>query len=214
MSQRRNRPNRYSDELLLGAAAEVFHAHGFRHASMNEIAARAGVTKPTLYARYGNKGDLYDRVLERIAESLTEDLAATYADLDTATAEDTMLASARAFFGWVQAHPTGFALLFADDHGAPTGIHHRERAIDRLTALLHRAGVEYLRPRGLAPGAYTELISACIVGVLQLGGAWAARHDAFERIDVAKLTSQFILYGLDRVAPAPLADLANRGART
>lgn len=208
--KRRNRPNRYPDDLLLGAAAEVFHERGFRQASMNEIAARAGVTKPTLYARYGNKERLYDRALERSAASLVSELRAAYEGLGDATPEEATVGPARTFFEWVRAHPVEFSLLFTDDNGAPTGVDHRERAIEMLTEVVDWAGSEYLRERGIPPAEFSALIAACVVGVFQFGAGWALRHDQFGSFDVGALVSQFVLRGLDGVSPEPLADLARR----
>jgi len=44
---------------LLGAAREVFVAQGYHAAAMDEIAERAGVSKPVLYQHFPGKLDLY-----------------------------------------------------------------------------------------------------------------------------------------------------------
>ena len=62
------------------------------------IARRAGATKPTLYARFGSKEALYDRVVERIAASLIDAMTAAYDGVETATAEEATRRMARAFF--------------------------------------------------------------------------------------------------------------------
>src|SRR4051794_33436740 len=157
---RRNRPNVYSDELLLDAAADVFHRHGFRDGSMLDIAQRAGVTRPTLYARFGNKDALYDRVMERIGESLVGAMTAAYEGVETATAEQATQRMVKAFFDWVRAYPASFHLLFARDQGAPTGVDHGERALARLTDLVHDGCAAFLRGRGMRPGRVTRLIAA------------------------------------------------------
>ncbi len=53
------------EERLLDAATETFLATGFRRASMNDIAQRAGASKQTLYARYPSKSALFAAVMER-----------------------------------------------------------------------------------------------------------------------------------------------------
>src|SRR5512132_4412953 len=98
--RRRNRPNRYSDDLLLDAAADVFYRRGFHEASMVEVAAQAGATKPTLYARFGNKEALYHRVMERIADSLIAQIAAAYEGVETEGPEEATARPTRAFFDW------------------------------------------------------------------------------------------------------------------
>ncbi len=46
---------------LLGAAQEVFVAHGYHAAAMDDIAERAGVSKPVLYQHFPSKLELYLR---------------------------------------------------------------------------------------------------------------------------------------------------------
>lgn len=53
------------EQHLLDAATETFLTTGFRRASMNDIAQRAGASKQTLYARYPSKGALFAAVMER-----------------------------------------------------------------------------------------------------------------------------------------------------
>jgi AcrR family transcriptional regulator len=59
---------RFEEEHLLDAARAVFHADGFASAQVADIARGAGTTKPTLYARLGNKEQIYMQVLQRDAE--------------------------------------------------------------------------------------------------------------------------------------------------
>src|SRR5947208_11595454 len=56
---------RISDEAILDAATAVFAAEGYDRANMDAIAARAGATKPTLYARFGSKEELFAAAVRR-----------------------------------------------------------------------------------------------------------------------------------------------------
>src|SRR5579859_6352593 len=49
---------------LLTAAQEVFVAQGYHAAAMDEIAERAGVSKPVLYQHFPSKQDLYLALLD------------------------------------------------------------------------------------------------------------------------------------------------------
>ena len=49
---------------LLGAAQEVFVAQGYHAAAMDEIAERAGVSKPVLYQHFPGKLELYLALLD------------------------------------------------------------------------------------------------------------------------------------------------------
>ena len=212
--RRRNRPNLYSDELLLDAAADVFHRRGFHEASLAEVAAQAGVTRPTFYARFGTKEALYDRVMERFSDSLIDAMALAYEGFERE--EDPERATARpvtAFFAWVQTHPAGFHLLFAADEGAPTGIDHRSRALARLTDLIADATAAYLRSRGMRSGRVTGLLAAFGVGVLHHGARWALENDALERMDLSTFSTTFFLRGLQGVDPDTVATLRSRRPR-
>ena len=62
-------------EQLLAAADRVVQRDGSA-ASMNVIAAEAGITKPILYRHFGDKGGLYRALAERYIEMLLERLRA------------------------------------------------------------------------------------------------------------------------------------------
>jgi AcrR family transcriptional regulator len=211
--RRRRRSPRFSDDALLDAAAEVFRRAGFQKASMLAIAQEAGATKPTLYARFGSKERLYDRVLERTAGSLMETMSAAYAQAAEADPYEAAALPARVFFAWARTRPTGFFLLFATEQSAPTGVDHRERALDALTELITRANSAFLRARGLGPGRATGLLAAYFVGVLHRGALWAAEHDARGRFDISAFTAQFILQGLGGVSPEAISSLRRRAER-
>src|SRR5689334_12154952 len=56
---------------LLAAAQDVFVAQGFHAAAMDDIADRAGVSKPVLYQHFPGKRDLYLALLEQHVDELT-----------------------------------------------------------------------------------------------------------------------------------------------
>lgn len=54
-------------EAILKAALDVFSEHGFAAARLDDIAARAGVAKGTLYLYFPDKETLFERMLESVA---------------------------------------------------------------------------------------------------------------------------------------------------
>ena len=58
-------PRAVREPQILEAAGRLFAARGYHAASMEEIAAQAGVTKPLVYAYFGSKEDLYVAYIER-----------------------------------------------------------------------------------------------------------------------------------------------------
>jgi TetR/AcrR family transcriptional regulator, mexJK operon transcriptional repressor len=71
---------------ILTAAAEVFLQHGYIGASMDEVAARAAVSKQTVYKQFEDKEHLFAEIILGANAQGVDDLAQTYASaLDEAT---------------------------------------------------------------------------------------------------------------------------------
>ena len=65
--RRRGRPRREEvDESILQAALEVLSAEGFASMSMDAVAERAGVSKPTIYRRWSTKIELASACISRL----------------------------------------------------------------------------------------------------------------------------------------------------
>ncbi|HSY14713.1 MAG TPA: helix-turn-helix domain-containing protein, partial [Jatrophihabitantaceae bacterium] len=60
---------------LLAAAQQVFVAQGYHAAAMDDIAERAGVSKPVLYQHFPGKLELYLALLDTQAEALSAAVA-------------------------------------------------------------------------------------------------------------------------------------------
>jgi len=112
-------------ELIERAASEVFSERGYRAATIDEIARRSGVSAPVVYDHFDSKLDLHRRLLKRYYGELRgvwrENLAGEEpGDVRIARSFD-------AWFGYLQAHPYAWRMLFADTTG------------DREIEALHRA---------------------------------------------------------------------------
>ncbi|ONI75911.1 hypothetical protein BWI15_08910 [Kribbella sp. ALI-6-A] len=62
------RPRAFDTESALDAAVEVFWRRGFVGASLSELAAAMGVNKPSVYAAFGDKAELFQAALRRYVE--------------------------------------------------------------------------------------------------------------------------------------------------
>jgi len=62
---RRGRPRQYDPERALADAAASFWKSGYAGTSLDELAAATGMNRPSLYAAFGDKRDLYLKTLER-----------------------------------------------------------------------------------------------------------------------------------------------------
>jgi TetR/AcrR family transcriptional regulator, copper-responsive repressor len=62
---RRGRPRQYDPEQALAKAGDVFWKHGYAAASLDDLAAATGMNRPSLYAAFGDKRDIYLKTLDR-----------------------------------------------------------------------------------------------------------------------------------------------------
>jgi AcrR family transcriptional regulator len=74
-NRRVGRPRRGTEiartEALLNAATRVFLRDGYGQASIDRVAAEAGVSTRTIYERYKNKADLFGATIDRLVERMT-----------------------------------------------------------------------------------------------------------------------------------------------
>src|SRR5713226_5482027 len=84
---------------LLDAAMEVFVARGYHAAAMDEIADRAGVSKPVLYQHFPGKQELYLALLDESVDRLID--AVRTALRSTTDNRQRVNATFSAYFGYV-----------------------------------------------------------------------------------------------------------------
>jgi TetR/AcrR family transcriptional regulator, copper-responsive repressor len=61
----RGRPRQYDPEQALAKAAEAFWKNGYAATSLDDLVAATGMNRPSLYAAFGDKRDLYLKTLTR-----------------------------------------------------------------------------------------------------------------------------------------------------
>ncbi|MFL6055841.1 MAG: TetR/AcrR family transcriptional regulator [Actinoallomurus sp.] len=98
---------------LLGAAQAVFVAQGYHAAAMDEIAERAGVSKPVLYQHFPGKLELYLALLEEHAEGLVQRLRDALAS--TPDNKLRVQRTIEAFYDFVAGEGEAYRLVFESD---------------------------------------------------------------------------------------------------
>jgi AcrR family transcriptional regulator len=159
---------------LLDAAMEVFVARGYHAAAMDEIAERAGVSKPVLYQHFPGKQDLYLALLDESVDRLVE--AVTEAIRSTPDNRQRVNATFAAYFGYVAEHSGTFKLVFESDLTSEPAVSARLEAANQVCADLISQVIR--EDAGLADDeAY--LLSIGLLGMAQVSARyWLSTMDS------------------------------------
>ena len=170
---------------MLEAAREVFVAQGYHAAAMDDIAERAGVSKPVLYQHFPGKLELYLALLDSSAEALVE--AVDNALTSTQDNKLRVAATMSAYFDFVDADHGLFRLIFESDLTNESAVRERvERADDRCADLVSRVIAE---DTGLTD-AEAMLLAAGLTGQAQTAARHWLREDThLSKEDAARLVS-------------------------
>jgi AcrR family transcriptional regulator len=112
-------PRAVREKQILSLAEELFAARGYEGASMDELAERAGISKPMIYSLLGNKEALFQRCFERSGEELHARMMAAVAQSHDDLAGE-IRATGRAFYEFIEEHASAWAMLFSLDTGGRT----------------------------------------------------------------------------------------------
>ena len=152
---------------LLDAALEIFVANGYHAAAMDEIAERAGVSKPVLYQHFPGKMELYLALLDQSCDSVVEAVRRALASTDDNKAR--VAATVAAFYTYVGNERAGFRLVFESDLTNEPPV--RER-VERVTELTSAAVAEVIEDdTGLPPEA-SRLLAVSLVGMAQVSARY------------------------------------------
>jgi AcrR family transcriptional regulator len=188
---------RVGTEQILDAATAVFAAEGFDRANMDAIAARAGVTKPTLYARLGSKEALFGAAVEREYEVRKARLFDAYAGGDGEPFRERLHRWSAAYFDLVRERPDGFALISEGErHPGAAAVVRRgnDEIVERITDLVMEVSDRRAR-RG------ARLVAAMISGIFTACAREAVASRDVAIADAAALCESFLLGALRGVDP-------------
>jgi AcrR family transcriptional regulator len=177
---------------LLDAATEVFVARGYHAAAMDEIAERAGVSKPVLYQHFPGKQELYLALLDESVERLTE--AVAEAIRSTADNRQRVNATFAAYFGYVAEHSGTFKLVFESDFTSEPAVRARLDAADRACAELISEVIK--EDAGLADDE-SYLLSIGLLGMAQVSARyWLSTLGSIPREAAEQLVARLAWRGI------------------
>lgn len=185
-------PRRERRAQLLSSALEVFVAQGYHSAAMDDIAERAGVSKPVLYQHFPGKLELYLALLDTSCDQIIENCR-----LALDSTHDNKLrvgATVDAFFEYVALDTGAFRLVFESDlTNEPAVREHVERVTTECAALI----AHVIRDDTGLPDDASYLLAVSLVGMAQVSARfWLKDAGAIPRGDAAALVSALAWRGI------------------
>jgi AcrR family transcriptional regulator len=163
-------PRRERRAQLLESALEVFVAQGYHAAAMDDIAERAGVSKPVLYQHFPGKLDLYLALLDASCDTIIDNCRAALAS--TSDNKQRVQATVVAFFAYVAEESGAFRLVFESDLTSEPAVRdHVERVTTECAAMI----TEVIHEDTGLPDAASRLLAVALVGMAQVSARnWVA----------------------------------------
>ena len=185
-------PRRQRRAQLLEAALEVFVAQGYHAAAMDDIAERAGVSKPVLYQHFPGKLDLYlallDEACERVIDHCRIALESTHDN------RQRVEAAMGVFYDYVASESGAFRLVFESDLTSEPAV---RLQVDRVTADCATMIAAVIRDDTGLPDEASRLLAVSLVGMAQVSARfWLAEAGTIDRGDAARLISALAWGGI------------------
>ena len=180
---------------LLGAAREVFVAQGYHSAAMDDIADRAGVSKPVLYQHFPGKLELYLALLDHHADEIVA--AVREALASTTDNKQRVEATMAAYFHFIDAEDGAFRLVFESDLTGDSAV--RER-VERVTHECAEAISAVIREDTGLPQEQAMLLAVGLTGMAQVSARyWLAEDGSIPRDAAASLLARLSWRGIGGV---------------
>ena len=185
-------------EQLLDIGRTLFARKGFDGTSVEEIAERAGVSKPVVYEHFGGKEGLYavvvDREVRRLLDRITESLVGNHP-------RELLEQAAGALLDYVEKDTDGFRILVRDSPVASSSGTFASMISDIATQVEHVLAGEF-KSRNYDP-KLAGLYSQALVGMVALTGQWWLDARKPKRDEVAAHLVNLAWNGLSHLEPKP-----------
>ncbi|GGZ24178.1 TetR family transcriptional regulator [Streptomyces inusitatus] len=185
-------------EQLLDIGRALFADKGFEGTSVEEIAARAGVSKPVVYEHFGGKEGLYAVVVDREMRQLLDMVTGA---LTAGHPRGLLEQAAFALLDYIERYTDGFRILVRDSPVAQSTGTFASLISDIATQVEDILGMEF-KNRGfdqkLAP-----LYAQALVGMVALTGQWWLDARQPKKAEVAAHLVNLAWNGLDGLEPKP-----------
>jgi AcrR family transcriptional regulator len=185
-------------EQLLDVGRALFASKGFDGTTTEEIAAKAGVSKPVVYEHFGGKEGLYavvvDREMARLLERITASLIGNHP-------RELLEQAAGALLEYRESQSDGFRILVRDSPVTSTTGTFASLLSDIAGQVEHILAGEF-KTRGFDP-RLAGLYSQALVGMVALTGQWWLDARKPKRDEVAAHLVNLAWNGLSHLDPKP-----------
>jgi AcrR family transcriptional regulator len=183
-------PRAVRERQLVELAEQLFAERGFARTSMEELARRAGVTKPVIYELFESKDGLFracvDRAIERMAASIAE---AFRSETDP---EARLRAGGLAFLRFARDNRVAWDLMAMQSRFAE-----QAQAVRRDQAQLIRTLMAEIAPEGTDPQEL-EVVAYAVNSAYEGAAHWMWEHPDAPVEQVADWIVALLLPGLRR----------------
>ncbi|GAB48410.1 TetR/AcrR family transcriptional regulator [Mobilicoccus pelagius] len=177
---------------LLAAAQAVFVESGYHAAGMDEIADRAGVSKPVLYQHFPGKLELYLALLDAACEQLLDSVQAALRS--TSDNEQRVVATMEAYLGFVARNGGTYRLVFESDLRQEAQVADRVRTVERVSA--KAVGDLVVDQTGLSESE-AGLVATGVVGMAQTAARrWVRQGSQIPLEQAARLLAEVVWRGI------------------
>ncbi len=183
-------------QRLLEAAQEIFGEKGYRKTEVEELARRAGVTKPVMYRHFpGGKAEIYRKVLD---EHLAALLSALWQAIGSSQEpREALRRGVGAYLSFAEDNPEAFHLLVDASPELDAGIGDLLAEVRSTIAKeLSRAVARVLVVRGL-PSEGAPIYAHALLGGVESVVAWWLQVGRPERERVVEYLVAFAWRGFD-----------------
>ncbi|MCM2579131.1 TetR/AcrR family transcriptional regulator [Streptomyces meridianus] len=185
-------------EQLLDIGRTLFAARGFEGTSVEEIAARAGVSKPVVYEHFGGKEGLYAVVVDRETQQLLDMVTGA---LTAGHPRELLEQAAFALLDYIERHTDGFRILVRDSPVAQSTGTFASLISDIATQVEDILGLEF-KARGF-DAKLAPLYAQALVGMVALTGQWWLDARKPKKAEVAAHLVNLAWHGLDGLEAKP-----------
>ncbi|MFY9913400.1 MAG: TetR/AcrR family transcriptional regulator [Nocardioidaceae bacterium] len=177
---------------LLESALDVFVAQGYHAAAMDDIAERAGVSKPVLYQHFPSKLELYLALLDTASDQVVDGVRKALAS--TSVNKERVAATTEAFYAYVADPGGAFRLVFESDLTSEPAV--RER-VDRVTRQCADAIAEVIADDTGFPPEASRLLAVALVGMSQVSARyWLSDNGGLPQAQATELIASLAWRGI------------------